>query len=420
MRHSERGGHTAAPTDLVYLPDPMGRLNRGKWVRRGDPRTPLADNPDATLERLRSAWRQGQGIGTETGELFRLDGGVGPRAGNGRLDVAKAETLLESAGVFDLSKTGGPTGTFSDRRAGAIREFQKKNGLKADGLIAPNGETLRTLRTNFLASGEPTATGAKGSETRPAGGLGTGKPSDVTTVAQAIPRRERINSRLSRVIPGDDGPVTVQRLELSINGRIIRPKARSEIERAIKHKGTKPLLFKMEESRRWAILNNRKARFNISDNPKAKDSAPVYAIHEDGVQAVRSHSRRIEEEAATAGVDPSLVKAIMYVENAHGKKYGILGENTGISDTILPMNVSARNWGAPFGVSRKDLDDPRLNIRAGIKVVKNIVDRLDASDRTPAKIASLYNGLARENVNDYGARVARVLKERLWRNNAPP
>jgi hypothetical protein len=44
--------------------------------------------------------------------------------------------------------------------------------------------------------------------------------------------------------------------------------------------------------------------------------------------------------------------------------------------------------------------------------MRRIQDRLD--DPTPEKIATLYNGLMKEQVTDYGARVARYYKEKPW------
>lgn len=132
--------------DLVYEPDPLGRVGKGRWVRRDDLRAPVADNPDAAVERLRAAWRDGELDATDPDDLFELDNSVGPRGRNGKLDVAKVETLLAAADAFDLEPTDGPTGNFSNRRADAIRDFQRVNGLRVDGLIEPGGETVEALR----------------------------------------------------------------------------------------------------------------------------------------------------------------------------------------------------------------------------------------------------------------------------------
>lgn len=141
----------------------------------------------------------------------------------------------------------------------------------------------------------------------------------------------------------------------------------------------------------------------------------------------------IEEEAKRQGVDPKLVKAIMYMETSHGRygyraedldrameEYPELGQipdvgpllNSLRADSILPMNIRASIWGT-LGFSKDQLKDPRLNIRAGIMLLKRIIERID--NPTVAKVATLYNNLSRERVSDYGARVAEIYNQELWR-----
>lgn len=79
---------------------------------------------------------------------FRLGNSVGMEGLNSRRDVAKVESLLGRANALDLSKTDGVTGFFGARTDDAVKKFQKDRGLKVDGLITPNGPTLRTLIAN--------------------------------------------------------------------------------------------------------------------------------------------------------------------------------------------------------------------------------------------------------------------------------
>ncbi len=100
-----------------YIPDPFGRVGMGAWRRRRKP----------------------------SRDLDVLDAPVGRRGDNGRIDVAKIETLLGNAGYLDLDATEGPTGYYGARVEDALKRFQKDGGLKADGLVNPDGPTLAAL-----------------------------------------------------------------------------------------------------------------------------------------------------------------------------------------------------------------------------------------------------------------------------------
>lgn len=100
-----------------YIPDPFGRVGMGAWRRR------------------RKSSR-----GLEV-----LDASVGRRGDNDRIDVAKIETLLGKSGYLDLDTTEGPTGYYGARVEDALKRFQKDGGLKADGLVNPDGPTLAAL-----------------------------------------------------------------------------------------------------------------------------------------------------------------------------------------------------------------------------------------------------------------------------------
>ena len=80
---------------------------------------------------------------------FETRAGIGLDDVNGQIDVAKSETLLEQAGVRDLKGYKGPTGLFSYDKQDAIKQFQTLNDLRVDGVIKPNGETMRTLKTQL-------------------------------------------------------------------------------------------------------------------------------------------------------------------------------------------------------------------------------------------------------------------------------
>lgn len=138
----------------------------------------------------------------------------------------------------------------------------------------------------------------------------------------------------------------------------------------------------------------------------------VHEFGELGRNAVREHDKSgiIEEEAARVGLDPDLIRAIMYQENARGW-YDVLLDPLGAATSILPMNIQPGYWGQ-LGIDEETARDPRTNIRAGAKLLRAIVDRLP--DPTPAKVATIWNSLGRTEVSDFGARVGRTYLAKPW------
>lgn len=121
-----------------------------------DPLGRLRIDPDELAEQIRRAWRNGRHL-DDFGEILpALSGSVGRDGGNRREDVAKVETLLSETGDMDLRKTDGPTGYAGMRLENAILNFQKRNGLKPDGYVAPGGETIRALTVETETPGAPT------------------------------------------------------------------------------------------------------------------------------------------------------------------------------------------------------------------------------------------------------------------------
>lgn len=82
-----------------------------------------------------------------------------------------------------------------------------------------------------------------------------------------------------------------------------------------------------------------------------------------------------------------------------------------MADSFLPMNINPSIWGG-LGIDRKSARDYLTNIRAGITLIKRIAERMD--DTSPEKVASIWNYAGRERVNDFGAYVGRMYRERPW------
>ncbi len=189
--------------------------------------------------------------------------------------------------------------------------------------------------------------------------------------------------------------------------------AQREID-ALKHAKGRKIEVRMERSRIWAIKNNRPAVFKVTDSARASGTAPSRREHEIGVEAVRKHDKTITEEAARFGVDPNLVRAIMYIENADGHRFGLdqSAQDFGRASSLLPMNIKPKIWEGIGGVQREQFRDPKLNVRAGVALIKEIRDRIE--NPTPAKIGSVWQFTGRETVSDNGAKIEAAFRQKIW------
>ena len=132
-----------------------------------------------------------------------------------------------------------------------------------------------------------------------------------------------------------------------------------------------------------------------------------------GRTAVATFEQTIEQEARRQKVDPDLVKAIVFAENARGHYFALAktAEGFDVAETFLPMNINPDLW-SRLGLSRKNATDPEINIRAGVTLLKRLSNCV--RDPVPEKIATLYNATGSRLVTDYGAYVARAYREKPW------
>jgi len=210
---------------------------------------------------------------------------------------------------------------------------------------------------------------------------------------------------------GGKGPAPTDVVaEIATPGQTAADAMRGTTTREIHRKENRwPLLIR-EPDRRKSILANSAGLFDIADNPRADGATPWYSSHRDGYSGVKRHDARIEREAKRVGVDPNLMRALAYVEYANGYSYGGPAQWVGAAKSLYPMNIRPDRWAGLVGDA--DLNDSDVNVRAGALLLKRIAGRL--VDPSVAKIATLYNNLARDEVSDYGQQVARAYRDKLW------
>ncbi|HVJ36036.1 MAG TPA: hypothetical protein VND94_23225 [Terriglobia bacterium] len=170
-----------------------------------------------------------------------------------------------------------------------------------------------------------------------------------------------------------------------------------------------------DAARKRNILAGSGGRFVVSDNPKANENWPLVEAPED--IKVLQFDRQIEAAAGKTGVDADLIRAIMYMETSHGG-YDRTADELGMNKSILPMNVNVTYWGDHFG-TREQLHDPYLNVLAGARMLRAIENNVPPGTDI-AKIATLYNNHRARYVSDYGARVAKIYRQKLWLHQPAP
>jgi len=161
-------------------------------------------------------------------------------------------------------------------------------------------------------------------------------------------------------------------------------------------------------TRKQSIIYDIPVKFKVAANRTADGSAPWYEAS--GMSEVTKHAKIIEAEAQRQGVDPDLVKAIMYMETTHGY-YDAIPAAVDANKTLLPMNIHTEYW-KDLGFSRKQLKDSKTNIKVGVLLLKKFAERVEP--KSIETIATVYQNLGATKVSNYGARVAKIYNQKLW------
>jgi len=308
---------------------------------------------------------------------FALSDSVGEKGANRPQDVRNLKRALAVAGYYPNDKPQELTGRVHDELALGIRSFQRDFNLKRDGFLHPGGKTEQTLDRVLKPAAPAEREVAAGAPAR------LRRPQKTTAPEPVKPPSQNFIEKWKR--KGFGGP----------RGSLNLPTLRNSRER-------------IEN-----ILADKPAHFNIEKNPKADDTSPFHESKGAGLAALASFGKLIEEEARKQDVDPNLVKAIAFSENARGHYLGAaqVAEGLDLADSLFPMNIRPDIWGK-LDPGKVDLTDPRTNIRAGVVLIKRIRDRIE--DPTPEKVATLWNSTGKEKITDFGQYVGRMFQERPW------
>ncbi|NWG87072.1 MAG: lytic transglycosylase domain-containing protein [Hydrogenophilaceae bacterium] len=169
-----------------------------------------------------------------------------------------------------------------------------------------------------------------------------------------------------------------------------------------------PKVIDKEVDRMAAILSDSPAQFVVADSNARPNPSPKHYFQY--FEQVTKNANHIQTAAARHNVDPDLVRAVIWMESTRGY-YDVLTGLIMKPKTILPMNVYADYW-TGFKVTREGLKDPALNIDTGTKILARIQARL--TDKSIAKIATLYGGLAAQQETEYGKTVEYYYQTKPW------
>lgn len=168
-----------------------------------------------------------------------------------------------------------------------------------------------------------------------------------------------------------------------------------------------------------AIKRNLPAWFEIRVNPDAGDASGImdeaWNIDSYGKSVVHEHDKRILRNAQKYSIDPDLIRAVMFAENARGHKtllnWGV--DVIGTSESPRPMNIQKDRWSSLVDKKPEDLYDPDVNIEAGTVLLSRLRDRIKIP--TPTKIGTLWNSLKENETTVFGEYIGKVYRERPWK-----
>ncbi len=353
---------------------------------------------------------------TEKPNSLRLTGPVGPGRRNDPDDLRRVRAALSTLGWLPGDEETGAAAAsgFDGGLQQAIQQFQSDNGLEPDGRIAPDGGTVARLRYRLKDRG---GAGESGSD---AGLRASSEPSRIlrpplrkagSVTARAPKPRSRpawVRDEGVRTPSGTVAPPPEQNLAYDnyTDHRLVDPDSYS---RPFDVASRDTRLFTDSSERRRSIVDNTPGLFNIQPAPQARPRETVHRLETLGINAIRDYGPFIDQAAERHSVDPDLIRAIMFIETAHGY-YDTGLAAVGAAKTIRPMNVHTEFW-ADF-ISDRDPSNPEDNIDIAAQLLRRIIDRLEAP--TVAKVATIYHSLGRERVSGYGVDVAYYYNRRIW------
>ncbi len=298
-------------------------------------------------------------------------------------DVQQAKKALNRLGYYRPPEKLGITGIPDMALFDALTAFQRNHDLKPDGIIRPGGETEKILTREAAVTPEGFYRWRTVGDDRVRGSHAA-LDGDLRSWGDSPDPGEEINCRCWAE------PVDIKDV---------------------------PVINSSKERIR-SVLNDTPAIFEIENTDYNNDTSPWYEYTGLARQAVKENEEIIQRQAKKHHVDPDLIRAVMWAENARGSWLGAgyLLDNVKKSKTIMPMNVYRDIWYRLISDNKDDLYDPEKNVEAGAILLKRIQARIIKP--SPEKIGAIWEYIGQEKISDYAAYIGRIYRERPWIESA--
>ena len=165
-----------------------------------------------------------------------------------------------------------------------------------------------------------------------------------------------------------------------------------------------------------ALKDGEPLNLHIKENPQENGEWKRWCDLEQGSIAVNKYNDIIDKYAHQYNIDPDLVKAIMFAENACGYYYGAnkLVDYIGMSKSQLPMNIRGNIW-SDFQGKHYDTEIPEQNIELGTRLIKQIYDSIE--NPTPEKVTTIWNSAPKDKISSFGYRGGTAYRTKPWLKN---
>lgn len=150
-------------------------------------------------------------------------------------------------------------------------------------------------------------------------------------------------------------------------------------------------------------------RIYVAANEDADASRPWYESEAGAILTsdMDGFASAMTEASSRFGVPRNWMLSIAWMEMTHGY-YDEPLEWFDANDSLQPMNINISYWSRLF--TRAQMTDTRENILAGGFMLHRLRARVHPMDLP--RVATTYNGLGLQQINDYGARVESIHRQR--------
>lgn len=154
-------------------------------------------------------------------------------------------------------------------------------------------------------------------------------------------------------------------------------------------------------------------RFILNKKPHTT-SWPSYTLPAVGRTMVKINNEKIENAAQKYNVDPDILRAVMYTENATGHWFGgnKLRDITKTSNSQMPMNINGNLW-SKLDDNDFDTNNAQQNIDNAALLLSKISDT-QPGYKDLKSIGTLWNNMGAQRINKLGEWINDAYNNKYW------